>query len=114
MNFDALCDKVAERTGQKRGMIRKVLEESFDVVSETLLVEESVGAGRFGRFRLQKRGDGQPPRVVVAPNAPGGSAAPADSQMQGEADATHESTGETGGAGGHSIAFTPQRPAPED
>ncbi len=69
MNFTALCDQVAERTGQKRGTVRNILEQSFDVISETLLVEPSVGVGRFGRFRLQQRGEGMPPRIVVASKA---------------------------------------------
>lgn len=97
MNFDGLCQKVAERTGQKPGLVKKVLEDSFDVISETLLVEPTVGAGRFGRFRLQNRGEGMPPRVVVAPNAPVAKTATADDSEE----TANEESGEA------SIAFQP-------
>ena len=85
MNFDALCNKVSEKTGQKPGLIRKILEDSFDTISEALLTEPSVGAGRFGRFRLQNRGEGLSPRIVVAPLAPGG---PSTAQEESEEDET--------------------------
>jgi nucleoid DNA-binding protein len=85
MNFDALCNKVSEKTGQKPGLVRKILEDSFDAISEALLTEPSVGAGRFGRFRLQNRGEGLSPRIVLAPRA---QSAQSDEQDVSEEDET--------------------------
>ncbi len=59
MDYKTLCETVAASTGQSAGVVRKVLNASFENISGALESADMVSMGANGRFRKRSAENGQ-------------------------------------------------------